>query len=49
MDWWGAHIGVAGDEVAIVVRKLLTGSGPSRHQNDRVDFNFIIIFVDFAE
>ena len=47
--WWGTHTGVASDEVASVVRKF-AGSGRSVDTNriDRVDFIFIIIYVDFA-
>ena len=47
---WGALAGVAGDEVASVVRKF-AGSGRSVDTEptiDRVNFLFIIIYVDFA-
>ena len=46
---WGTLAGVAGGEAASVVRKF-AGSGRSVDTNriDRVDFIFIIIYVDFA-
>ena len=44
--WWGVLAGVAGDEVASVVRKL-AGSGRPVGTGATVDF-FIIIYVGFA-